>query len=207
MPDTVKSYLQRNLKKVMGRLGSVALLNEVAESNLAAALATKINGKAEGTALTALDGKVTTLIGSDTDKSVRTIANEELATQLIPETAKESLDTLQEIAAWIQSHPDEAAAINAKLTLGTHEVEGQQVQYANVRDYVEAVVAGFISLTALSGAATGSGNVVTGFAYDNSTGAFTATKGDTAVMVGDLVDLTDAEVDAIFARETPAAGE
>lgn len=61
------------------------------------------------------EGKLTTLIGSDADKSVRTIANEELAAQLIPETAKASLDTLQEIAAWIQAHPDDASAMNTRI--------------------------------------------------------------------------------------------
>ena len=65
---------------------------------------------------TAIDSKVTTLVGTDTDKSVRTIANEELAAQLIPENAKESLNTLTEIAAWIQSHPDDASAMNAAIT-------------------------------------------------------------------------------------------
>ena len=65
---------------------------------------------------TAIDSKVTTLVGADTDKSVRTIANEELAAQLIPENAKESLNTLTEIAAWIQSHPDDASAMNADIT-------------------------------------------------------------------------------------------
>lgn len=60
--------------------------------------------------------KIATLIGSDTSKSVRTIANEELAAQLIPASAKESLDTLQEIAAWIQNHPDDAAAMNTAIT-------------------------------------------------------------------------------------------
>lgn len=65
---------------------------------------------------TAIDAKVTTLIGSDVDKSVRTIANEELAAQLIPEGAKESLNTLAEIAAWIQDHPDDASAMNADIT-------------------------------------------------------------------------------------------
>lgn len=59
--------------------------------------------------------KVTTLVGSDTGKSVRTIANEELVAQLIPESAKESLDTIQEIAAWIQAHPDDASAMNGKI--------------------------------------------------------------------------------------------
>lgn len=59
--------------------------------------------------------KVTTLIGSDAGKSARAIANEELAAQLIPEAAKESLDTLQEIAAWIQQHPDDASAMNTRI--------------------------------------------------------------------------------------------
>ena len=63
-----------------------------------------------------IDGVVTTLVGDDTNKSVRTIANEELTKQLIPEGAKESLDTLQEIAAWIQSHPDDASAMNQAIT-------------------------------------------------------------------------------------------
>ena len=65
---------------------------------------------------TAIDDKVTTLVGTDTNKSVRTIANEELAAQLIPENAKDSLNTLEEIAAWIQSHPDDASAMNAAIT-------------------------------------------------------------------------------------------
>ena len=60
--------------------------------------------------------KIATLIGSDTAKSVRTIANEELAAQLIPASAKESLDTLQEIAAWIQNHPDDASAMNQAIS-------------------------------------------------------------------------------------------
>lgn len=65
---------------------------------------------------TALTGKVDTLVGTDTGKSARTIANEELAKQLIPESAKESLDTLAEIAAWIQAHPDDVAAINKAIS-------------------------------------------------------------------------------------------
>lgn len=62
-------------------------------------------------ALTAVD----ILVGDDVKKSVRTIAAEELAKQLIPENASESLDTLEEIAAWIQSHPDNASAMNAAI--------------------------------------------------------------------------------------------
>lgn len=71
---------------------------------------TALTGRAD-----AVEGKVSTLVGEDTGKSARTIANEELTKQLIPEGAKESLDTLQEIAAWIQNHPDDASAMNAAI--------------------------------------------------------------------------------------------
>lgn len=71
---------------------------------------TTLTGRAD-----AVDGKVSTLVGEDAGKSARTIANEELTKQLIPEGAKESLDTLQEIAAWIQNHPDDASAMNAAI--------------------------------------------------------------------------------------------
>lgn len=67
----------------------------------------------------AAEGKIDTLIGKDeTDigKSVRDIANEELTKQLIPENAAESLNTLQEIAAWIQAHPGDASAMNSAIT-------------------------------------------------------------------------------------------
>lgn len=71
---------------------------------------TALTGRAD-----AVEGKVTTLVGDDAGKSARTIANEELTKQLVPENAKESLDTLQEIAAWIQKHPDDASAMNAAI--------------------------------------------------------------------------------------------
>ena len=74
-----------------------------------------LDNKATSADVTALSGKVTTLISTDAGKSVRTIANEELAAQLIPENAQEALDTLSEIAAWIQSHPDNASAMNAAI--------------------------------------------------------------------------------------------
>lgn len=91
----------------------------------------------------AVDARVTTLIGEDANKSVRTIANEELVAQIIPEAAKESLDTLEEIAAWIQSHPDDASAMNKAIEdlealVGTLP-EG--IDQTTVVAYVEALVA------------------------------------------------------------------
>ena len=107
----VKDYTDAKVAEVAGivdGLGALAKKDEVSETELEATLKAKINGKAEQTDLDAANGKLTTLIGADAGKSARTIANEELATQLIPESAKESLNTLAEIAAWIQSHPDDA---------------------------------------------------------------------------------------------------
>lgn len=66
--------------------------------------------------MTAFKTAVNTLVGEDSGKSVRTIAAEEMARQLIPENAKESMDTLEEIANWIASHPDDAAAMNKSIS-------------------------------------------------------------------------------------------
>lgn len=90
----------------------------------------------------AVDDRVDTLVGSDANKSVRKIANEELAAQLIPENAKESLDTLTEIAAWIQAHPDDASAMNAAIEaledlVGTLPEDATQ---SDIVSYVQALV-------------------------------------------------------------------
>lgn len=92
-------------------------------------------------------GKVTTLIGSDTAKSVRTIANEELASQLIPESAQEALDTLQEIAAWIQAHPADAAAMNTAIG-NLQDLVGtlpQDTEATTVVGYITAEIAALAS--------------------------------------------------------------
>lgn len=94
-------------------LGELKKRVDTAEGDIKTAKAdiTALQGRAD-----AVDGKVTALVGKDAGKSARTIANEELTKQLIPEGAKESLDTLQEIAAWIQKHPDDASAMNAAIS-------------------------------------------------------------------------------------------
>lgn len=64
---------------------------------------------------TALGNRLDTLEGVGTG-SVREIARTVLVEQLIPENAADALDTLQEIAAWIQSHPGDAAAMNLYIS-------------------------------------------------------------------------------------------
>ena len=98
-------------------LAALAYKAKVSEADLDTALTAVLAAKAAKT-------DVDTLIGTDTGKSVRTIANEELAAQLIPEGAQESLDTLTEIANWIQEHPDDAAAMNAAIAKLNGIVDG-----------------------------------------------------------------------------------
>ena len=104
-------------------------------------LQTTLDSKAAASDVTTLTGKVTTLVGEDANKSVRTIANEELTAQLIPEGAKDSLDTLQEIAAWIQKHPDDASAMSAAITALEGKVGDKSVS-AQITEAIDALKAG-----------------------------------------------------------------
>ena len=99
-----------------------------------------------------LEATVTTLVGEDSGKSIRTIANEELAAQLIAEDATESLDTLKEIAEWIQSHPEDAAAMNAEIAkiksgevvvakaTDADKLDGKDSEYFAVKETVNAAL-------------------------------------------------------------------
>lgn len=113
-----KTELQGAIDAVDGKADSNA--GEIATIKgdyLKGADKTELQGAIDGVqgSVDEVAGKVTTLVGEDANKSVRTIANEELAKQLVPENAKESLDTLAEIAAWIQAHPDDASAMNQAI--------------------------------------------------------------------------------------------
>ena len=61
-----------------------------------------------------LENKVNVLIEADNNKSVRTIAAEEVAK--IVTGADESYDTLKEISDWIKAHPEDVAEINSEIT-------------------------------------------------------------------------------------------
>lgn len=64
--------------------------------------------------------EINNLRGSDATGTIREIANNELALRLIASSAKESLNTLEEIAQWIQDHPGDAAAMNSRIENHTH---------------------------------------------------------------------------------------
>ena len=73
--------------------------------------------QADQQAISDLQSVTSTLVGEDTGKSVSEIVTAKVAELLIPENASESLDTLQEIAQWIQDHPEDASAMNDSITV------------------------------------------------------------------------------------------
>ena len=140
-----KTELQGNIDGVDGRLATVE------GDYLKAADKTELQRNID-----TVSGKVTTLVGEDANKSVRTIANEELAAQLIAEGAAEALDTLQEIAAWIQAHPGDASAMNQAIVALQNKVDtgdknvsvfvADAIAALNIGDYAKAA-----DLTELAG--------------------------------------------------------
>ena len=109
--------------------------------------------------VTTVEGKVTTLVGSDTNKSARTIASEEVAK--IVAGADVSYDTLKEIADWISSHKTDATAMNSAITAleGIVDGIGGDGEKATVVEYVTDAIAALkigdyakaADLTALAG--------------------------------------------------------
>ena len=160
-----------------------------------------------------VEGKVTTLIGDDSNKSVRTIAAEELAAQLIADGAKESLDTLAEIAAWIQSHPDDASAMNEAIVALQKQLQGIDAGEGTVKKYVDDAITALkigdyakaADLTALAGRVT----TLEGASHTHANAEELAkiASGDKAkwdavaadyVKASELVAYTDAEIDEIW---------
>lgn len=170
-------------------LAALAYKSEVAYADLASALQTLIDGKASSSDLSTLNGKVTTLIGSDTGKSVRTIANEELAAQLIAQDADESLDTLQEIAAWIQEHPEDAAAMNDAI--GDLETLTAGFENTTIKSYIDTKV--------------GTGSDLTG-ALNTLAGRVTTAEGDIDALETSVGTAED-DIDALEGRMDTAEGD
>lgn len=149
----------QTLQNTVNALGALAKKNKVTTDDLDTALAALINGAATKQALStfadttnrtfeqfdetivAYQQKVNTLVGGDMGKSARTIANEELAKQLIAPGADASLDTLAKIAAWIQEHPDDAAAMNNAITALQNQLSGIAAGNGTVKKYVDAAIA------------------------------------------------------------------
>lgn len=164
-----------NRAKAAEEANATAAANAQTAAEAAQAAADKAQGDVDAltTRVTTAEGQLTTLVGEDANKSVRTIANEELAKQLIADGAQESLDTLAEIAAWIQQHPEDASAMNEAIVALQNKVDtGDQtvtayvtaaIEALNIGDYAKAadLTALAARVTALETTANGLGDLAT----------------------------------------------
>lgn len=195
---TAADNAQADVNALEGKVGTVPEGKTVVQMISDAQTAATYDDTQVKADLTAVTGKVTTLVGADANKSVRTIANEELAAQLVPEGAKESLNTLAEIAAWIQAHPDDAAAMNAAITALQNKVDtGDKNVSAYVSDAIAALNIGDYAkaadLTALAARVTTLESTTATLGTD-----IEAISAD-YVKATELVAITNTEIDAMFA--------
>jgi hypothetical protein len=119
-------------------LAALAFKAQVSEDDLETALKNVIAAKATKEELNAISGKVTTLVGSDADKSVRAISAEEVAK--IVAGAPEDLNDLKELADWLKGHETDAAAMNGAI-------QQNKTDIANMVALVGTLPAGAVSTT------------------------------------------------------------
>ena len=175
--STVNGNISVNSKDVpIHGLAAMAYKANVSADNLADALKTQIDNATSD---------ISTLKGTGEGSVSKQITDaiNKFATDV---TDDDVVNSYKELIDWAASHGAEAAtmagaitALQNKVVLGTHEVDGEQKEYATVKEYFEAVSAAFISKSSLSAETTGSGNAVTDVSYDPATGKTTATKGKT----------------------------
>ena len=194
-----KNYTDAKVKTVSDLVG--ALPEGATASTVVGYVDEKTAGIASDAALQALNGKVNTLVGEDTNKSARAIAAEETAK--IVAGADASYDTLKEIADWISSHSTDAAAMNSAIVAlqGIVDGIGGEGEKATVVAYVNDAIAALkigdyakaADLTALAGRVSalesGKADKATTLAGYGITDAYTKTEADAKI-----VELIDANV-------------
>lgn len=194
-----KNYTDAKVKTVSDLVGT--LPESATASTVVGYVDEKTAGIASDAALQDLNGKVTTLVGEDTNKSARAIAAEETAK--IVAGADASYDTLKEIADWISSHSTDAAAMNSAILALQAIVDGigGEGEKATVVAYVDDAIAALkigdyakaADLTALAGRVSalesGKADKATTLAGYGITDAYTKTQADAKI-----VELIDANV-------------
>ena len=207
-----KTYTDAKVKTVSDLVGT--LPEGATASTVVGYVDEKTAGIASDAALQALNGKVNTLVGEDTNKSARAIAAEETAK--IVAGADASYDTLKEIADWISSHSTDAAAMNSAIVAlqGIVDGIGGEGEKATVVAYVDDAIAALkigdyakaADLTALAGRVSalesGKADKATTLAGYGITDAYTKTQADAKIL--ELIDAnvtinvaTDEEVTAV----------
>lgn len=182
---------QTDVDALEAKVGTVPADKTVVEMIADAQSAATYDDTALTGRVTTVEGKVNTLVGSDANKSARTIASEEVAK--IVAGSDTSYDTLKEIADWISSHKTDATAMNSAITAleGIVDGIGGEGEKATVVEYVTDAIAALkigdyakaADLTALAGRVT----TLEGKAHTHSNKALLDTYTQTEANLADAV--------------------
>ena len=182
---------QADVDALETKVGTVPADKTVVEMIAEAQTAATYDDTALKGRVSTVEGKVSTLVGSDASKSARTIASEEVAK--IVAGADASYDTLKEIADWISSHKTDATAMNSAITAleGIVDGIGGDGEKATVVEYVTDAIAALkigdyakaADLTALAGRVT----TLEGKAHTHANKALLDTYTQTEVDLADAV--------------------
>lgn len=86
-----------------------------------------------------MGARIAVIEGEDVGKSMRTVAAAEVAK--VVASAPESLNTLEEIAAWIEKHPEDVAAMNAAIGKNASDIATNSAAIAkNAEDVAKNAV-------------------------------------------------------------------
>jgi hypothetical protein len=210
-----------------GDIGALGGLDKVAVENLTEDLKSLINGKADaattlagygikdGMTATEVAAAISTAIAG-TDHLSRVMVDSTGDIDTVADDAEKKIYMVKNASGEAGNLYSEYMVINGKLekvgdwkvdlssyaktTEVTAAIANALTTYAKtVTKAINEAVAGLIQLDDLSVTVTGAGNVITGLAYDNKTGKFTATKGITALTAADLTEITQQEIKALFA--------
>lgn len=212
--DTLK-FLVAEIKEryaEKGDIGALGGLDKVAVENLTEDLKSLINGKADaattlagygikdGMTATEVAAAISTAIAG-TDHLSRVMVDSTGDIDTAADGAEKKIYMVKNASGEAGNLYSEYMVINGKLEkVGDWKVDlSSYAKTADVTKAINEAVAGLIQLDDLSIAVTGAGNVITGLAYDNKTGKFTATKGITALTAADLTEITQQEIKALFA--------
>lgn len=209
-------------------LGTLAGKNAVAETDLDAALKTKLDGKADAATTLAgygiTDGMTATEIANaiatavaGADHLSRVVVDSVDDIDVSADDADKKIYMVPKATAADSDTYDEYMVLNGSLEkVGDWKVdlsdyattaavataiETALADYSTTTEMNAAIataIAGVITLKSLSAETVGTGNVVTKVEYDNETGKTTATKGITALTEADVEEYTEAEIKSLF---------
>lgn len=101
------------------------------------------NGIASSSDISDVNDRIDVIVGNDANKSIRTIATDVLTEVLVKENADEAYDSLAEMSAWLQSHPESAAAMNQAVSKNTADISNLSPRVQELEESFDEILSAF----------------------------------------------------------------